>query len=243
VRRLRNIAPALSPVAMDRLGAAVVASALAHVFLIYGLALPEGGRSDLRQIVIQARLDVAQGISQAPAAERVASRVLRTPESAVPLHGAADNPGTEMSGATQSAAPSSRISAEAALPSDFAQATARTEAVPPRSEPEMVAIPDPVHYEARELDIYPRSLQPIAPTYPASARDAQVAGSVTLLVLIDEGGRVVSASVVDAEPGGVFDQAAQEAVTATAFYPAQRNGRTVRSQTLIKVEFDPRTNL
>jgi outer membrane biosynthesis protein TonB len=48
---------------------------------------------------------------------------------------------------------------------------------------------------------------------------------------------------VDAEPGGVFDQAAQEAVAATAFYPAQRNGRTVRSQTLIKVEFDPRANL
>jgi protein TonB len=105
----------------------------------------------------------------------------------------------------------------------------------------MVAMPDPVLYEVRELDVYPRALRPIKPAYPASAREAQLAGSVTLKVMIDEGGRVVSAAVVDAEPGGVFDQAAHEAVADTAFYPAQRNGRTVRSQMLIKVEFDPRS--
>lgn len=113
----------------------------------------------------------------------------------------------------------------------------------PRGEVELAAIPDHALYEARELDVYPRSLRPISPAYPAGARDAQLAGSVTLLVLIDEGGRVLSASIVDAEPGGVFDQAAREAVVATAFYPAQRNGRQVRSQTLIKVEFDPRAKL
>jgi TonB family protein len=228
---------------MDRLGAAVVASAVAHVFLIYGLALPEGARSGLRQIVIQARLDVAQGISESPPAKSVAPRVLRKPDPATTLHRAADELGAETSGATQPAAPSSPVIAGAAPSSDPAQATAATEAAAPRSETEMVALPDLVHYEARDLDIYPRSLRPISPTYPASARDAQIAGSVTLLVLIDEGGRVVSASVVDAEPGSVFNQAAQEAVAATAFYPAQRNGRTVRSQTLIKVEFDPRVNL
>jgi TonB family protein len=148
-----------------------------------------------------------------------------------------------MSGTTHPAALSPPATADAALASDSTQATETMEAAPSPSEAEMNALPDLVHYEARDLDIYPRSLRPISPAYPASARDAQVAGSVTLLVLIDEGGRVVSASVVDAEPGGVFDQAAQEAVAATAFYPAQRNGRTVRSQTLIKVEFDPRANL
>jgi protein TonB len=228
---------------MDRLGTAVIASAVAHVFLIYGLAVPEGARSGLPQIVIQARLDVAHGKPDAPMTEAVAPRALRTPNPAVSPHRAADEPGAEMSGATQPAALSSPVSADTALPSDSAQATVTTEAVAPRSEAEALAIPDLVHYEPRDLDIYPRSLRPIAPAYPDGARVAQVAGSVTLLVLIDEGGRVVSASVVDAEPGGVFDQAAQEAVAATAFYPAQRNGRTVRSQTLIKVEFDPRASL
>jgi protein TonB len=227
---------------MDRLGAAVVASAVAHVFLIYGLVLPEGARSGLRQIVIQARLDVAQGISEAPSAGGVESRVLRTPKPAATLRRAANELDAETTpGATQPVEPSAPVTADAAIPSDSAQAAASTEAVPPRSEAEIVAIPDLVHYEARDLDIYPHSLRPISPTYPASARVAQAAGSVTLLVLIDEAGRVVSASVVDAEPGGVFNQAAQEAVAATAFYPAQRNGRTVRSQMLIKVEFDPRT--
>ena len=100
-------------------------------------------------------------------------------------------------------------------------------------------LPDPVHYAARDLDIYPRALHPIVPAYPQANRQAQGPGSVTLLVMIDEGGRVVGSSVVDATPGEAFDDAAREAVTATAFYPAQRAGHAVRSQLLIKVEFDP----
>ncbi len=62
---------------------------------------------------------------------------------------------------------------------------------------------------------------------------------MTLLVLIDEAGRVVGTSVTDAAPDGVFEQAAQQAVENAVFYPAQKDGRTVRSRILIKVEFDP----
>jgi protein TonB len=62
---------------------------------------------------------------------------------------------------------------------------------------------------------------------------------VTLLVMIDEAGRVEGTSVVDAVPDGVFEQAAQQALANAAFYPAQKDGRTVRSRILIKVEFDP----
>jgi len=100
-------------------------------------------------------------------------------------------------------------------------------------------IPDPVHYPAKDLDIYPQALKPITPVYPEMARDSKVAGSVTLLVLIDEAGRVVGTSVMDATPGGVFEQAAQQALANAAFYPAQKDGRTVRSRVLINVEFDP----
>lgn len=71
------------------------------------------------------------------------------------------------------------------------------------------------------------------------ARDSKVAGSVTLLVLIDEAGRVVGTSVMDATLDGVFEQAAQQALANAAFYPAQKDGRMVRSRVLIKVEFDP----
>jgi periplasmic protein TonB len=82
-------------------------------------------------------------------------------------------------------------------------------------------------------------LKRITPDYPQAARESQVAGSVTLLVLIDEGGRVVSTSVTDAAPDGVFEQAAQQALANPAFYPVQKDGRMVRSRILIKVEFDP----
>ena len=74
---------------------------------------------------------------------------------------------------------------------------------------------------------------------PKAAREAQVAGSVTLLVLIDEAGRVLGTSEADAAPGGVYEQAAQQAVASSCFYPAQRDGRAVRSRILVKVEFDP----
>ena len=107
------------------------------------------------------------------------------------------------------------------------------------SEASVANIPDPVHYPAKELDIYPQALLPITPGYPETARDAHAAGSVTLLVLIDEVGRVVGTSVMDATPDGVFEEAAQRALANAAFYPAQKDGRPVRSRILIKVEFDP----
>ena len=79
----------------------------------------------------------------------------------------------------------------------------------------------------------------MTPVYPEMAGDSKVAGSVTLLVLIDEAGRVVGTSVMDATPDGVFEQAAQQALVNAAFYPAQKDGRMVRSRVLIKIEFDP----
>jgi protein TonB len=62
---------------------------------------------------------------------------------------------------------------------------------------------------------------------------------VTLRVTIDAGGRVVEASVVDAAPEGVFEQVAQQKMAETAFFPAQRNGRSVRCRVLVRIDFDP----
>ena len=107
------------------------------------------------------------------------------------------------------------------------------------SDATVANIPDPVHYPAKDLDIYPQASKRITAVYPEVARDSKVAGSVTLLVLIDEAGRVVGTSVMDATPDGLFEQAAQQALANAAFYPAQKDGRMVRSRVLIKVEFDP----
>lgn len=102
---------------------------------------------------------------------------------------------------------------------------------------------DPVHYPAQDLDVYPRALQPIVPAYPQAAHEARVRGFVTLQVSIDAGGRVVETTVVDAAPEGVFEQVAQQKMAQTAFFPAQRNGRNVRSRVLVRIEFDPDAEL
>jgi protein TonB len=136
--------------------------------------------------------------------------------------------------------PAARPSVEPATqPSSSIAAADSPAPAPAVSEPTGANIPDTVPYPANELDIYPQALTRIAPDYPEAARDAHVAGSVTLLVLIDEAGKVVDTSVSDAVPDGVFEETAQAALANASFYPAQKDGRAVRSRILIKVEFDP----
>jgi protein TonB len=96
------------------------------------------------------------------------------------------------------------------------------------------AFPDPVHYPAKELDVYPRLLAPLAVSYPERAD--QPDGRVSLLLLIDEAGRVSGVTVVDSEPEGVFDDAAVRAYSLAAFSPARKDGRAVRSRILVAVE-------
>ena len=78
------------------------------------------------------------------------------------------------------------------------------------------------------------------PTYPEAALDAQVAGFVTLVVSIDEVGKVVrTIGNGCGAPRTYSKTSAEQALASAAFYPAQKDGRTVRSRILIKVEFDP----
>src|SRR4051812_121276 len=131
---------------------------------------------------------------------------------------------------------------EADLPAERAVAIAQVPAAEPAQSSDGNAsgmLFDPTHYPANALDVYPRALRTIAPAYPIGALETQTAGFVTLLVLIDEVGRVMVSTVVDATPEGVFEQAAQQALAQAVFYPAQKEGRSVRSQIQVKVEFDP----
>lgn len=207
---------------VSRMPAAVALSAAIHAYLIYGLSLPTQSGPATWAAVINARL--APVPPSATQRQTIAPERSRVPE---PVRRAVLPP----------------ISLDVAQPLAVPNAPAIV------AEPEQVVaagnvtpiptIPDPIHYPARDLDIYPHALNPIRPVYPHAAREAQVAGSVTLLVSIDEAGRVLSTSVVDAEPGGIFEQAALQALADATFYPAQKNGRTVRSRIVVKLEFDP----
>lgn len=100
-------------------------------------------------------------------------------------------------------------------------------------------LPDPIHYPAKELDVYPRLLGPLVIDYPEAA--GEQAGRVVLLLLVDESGRVSGVSVVDAQPEGVYEDAVTRAYSGAAFSPAWKDGRNVRSRILVAVEIEAPT--
>ena len=225
MRRVRPTSPELSTAIFGRMSAAVVASGALHVFLIYGFSLPAESGPGAYITVIQARLTSPQR------SERL--QPPKTPERTVapePARAAIILPSPPAADAVAEP-PTAPIPTTLSNDPEAAPSTGADAASLP--------IPDPVHYPAKNLDLYPQALRRITPASPQAARDAQVTGSVTLLVLIDETGRVVGTSVMDSAPDGVFEQAALRALADAAFFPAQKDGRAVRSRILVKVEFDP----
>ncbi len=206
------------------MSAAVALSIAFHIFLIYGFSFAPDSGHGARVTAIHVRL-----MSPQPP---------RSPQRAKPLEriGARE----PWPAPTVLSQPAATASAEpSTVPSPTSAPIDPEPAAPAGSDATVVNIPDPVHYPAKDLDVYPQASKRITPVYPEMARDSKVVGSVTLLVLIDEAGRVVDTSVMDATPDGVFEQAAQQALANAAFYPAQKDGRMVRSRVLVKVEFDP----
>src|SRR5258708_9938248 len=225
MRRVRQTSPGLSPAVFSRMSAAVAVSAALHVFLIYGFSLPPDSGAGARVTVIQAR-------------------VSRRQPGAGPQQ--AKTPGRD---GVPDSSPATPVVLSAPIPDVVEELVTATTPATAANDPEPSAaeggvatrsnIPDPVHYAAKDLDVYPQAIKPITPAYPEAAHESEVAGFVTLQVSIDEVGRIVDISVIDAAPDGVFEQAALQALASAAFYPARKDGRSVRSRILIKVEFDP----
>jgi len=205
---------------VSRISAALTCSVALHLFLVYGFSVPEGRLSIQLAGVMHARLQPSSvSAPQRPKARETDSGP-RAPQKAgeQPVLPEADHRAEEQPVA---------IDPVAAEPPESTDGDASS------------MVPDPMHYPANELDVYPRAQHTIAPAYPKGALETQTAGFVTLLVLIDEVGRVTVSTVVDATPDGVFEQAAQQALAKAVFYPAQKEGHSVRSRILVKVEFDP----
>lgn len=97
---------------------------------------------------------------------------------------------------------------------------------------------DLTYYSAREVDVHPRALRAIEPDYPVEADRNKLSGTVRLQLKIEADGRVSDVEVVSANPPGVFDASAVKAFRDARFVPAQKNGRPVRVQVLVPVEFD-----
>ena len=107
-----------------------------------------------------------------------------------------------------------------------------------------IAVPqiaDPEYLPSRLLDVYPKPMAEVPMVYPDAAASGDMSGRVTLLLLIDELGSVVEASVVEADPAGYFEEAAVDTFRGVLFSPGIRDGRPVKSRLVVEVAFEART--
>ena len=96
-----------------------------------------------------------------------------------------------------------------------------------------------VFHAGKDVDRRAEPTNAVDIEYPPEAFSAGTSGSVTLRLLIDYRGLLREASVIEARPPGVFEEAALKAVRALVFKPALRNGVPVGSIKLIEVPFEP----
>jgi TonB family protein len=76
-----------------------------------------------------------------------------------------------------------------------------------------------------------------APTFPMSARERGVSGWVDLQFLVKFDGVVTDVVIMGAEPVGIFEQAAVDAVKKWRYKPMQRDGHAVDQRAHLRMKF------
>lgn len=89
-----------------------------------------------------------------------------------------------------------------------------------------------------EVDRGPSLRARAEPVYPYRARQREVEGRVEVEFVVSQNGRVGDARVVDAQPEGVFEEAALRAVRRWRFTPGRRNGEAVPVRVRINLKFE-----
>ena len=242
-------APALFRLPIAR---ALMLSLCLHLAVLV-LIHPSPGSGTPRTVVISARLDTAEPetIVARAAAMTLPSEAPQAPPEAVtapepqPLALPRESP-TPLPPAP-AFLPATPSPTAPALPSPPAPVAAPVAAAPlppasvgPASPSSLPSLPlgiDTTWYQARQVDSHPKAIGRIEPTYPEEARRGNVEGSLKLMVKIDDLGRVISAEVVEARPPGIFDRAALDAFRDARFQPATKDGRPVRYQAYMRVDF------
>lgn len=204
--------------AEDRFALALIISVVLHVVLTFGVQIKAAPRSGMSQPVMEVRIE---------------------------------KPSMKVSGAALTA--SEFVVAEVTDKVEIVAPAPEQKEAPPPVMPDLPAIEpshpllpaleiplleDPTWYPAKQLDAPPVALYPVEPDYPIKGVEQGVEGNVVLLLLIDEAGVVKEASVVEANPEGIFDDSTLFAFRQARFTPAQKNGRAVKSRVLIRVTYE-----
>lgn len=88
------------------------------------------------------------------------------------------------------------------------------------------------------VDVAPKPTLQTAIPYPVRAKAQGLEGYVLLSVLISPTGSVERVKVLEAQPAGVFEAAAEAGVKSWKFEPAQYQGQAVRVWATQRVRFD-----
>ena len=97
--------------------------------------------------------------------------------------------------------------------------------------------PDPVAF-----DVAPEVKRLRRPRYPDSARRYNLKGLVRVVATVDTTGSVTDAFVVDTNAAHELNVAALAAVKGWEFHPARKNGRRVRAEVLVPINFAEEKN-
>ena len=203
-----------------RLGLFVAASVLVHAFTIFGVG--PFRFTGLNAGAGPARFELHATLAPAPAA---APQVV---------------PGDASDAAPSDTVPSEGKTASAASAEHATPATAPAARDSSLREEAGLALPSPDKwYTAREVDVRAEPLTAIPLRYPESLRGTLVGGKVRLRLFIDERGALRKMQVADAEPPGLFEEAAKRAWSDIRFTPALKDGVPVKSQKLIELTYVP----
>lgn len=91
-------------------------------------------------------------------------------------------------------------------------------------------------FDVSELERRPELVSQVAPTYPAELRKSRVEGSVTIVFLLTEDGRVEDARVENSSRPE-FEKPALDAVRRWRFRPGMKDGQAVRTHMRLPVRF------
>ena len=92
-------------------------------------------------------------------------------------------------------------------------------------------------WDELEVDQKPVSLFRMQPIYPIEAKNKNITGRVEFRFLVDRDGRVKEVEILQAEPDGVFDQAATDAAKRWRFQPAKVKGSAVACWVKTAIDF------
>jgi TonB family protein len=95
------------------------------------------------------------------------------------------------------------------------------------------------YFGINDVEVRAEPMNDVLLHYPSMAYIRRISGVVQFRLLISARGELEKFELIKAEPPGIFERAASDAVKQLKFSPAVKYGRPVKSEKTIDVVFDP----